>query len=102
MHERDYDGAAQYFATTIRLRPQSADAVNNLGVANFFRRRFEIAIDEFTNQPPKSRTAKTSCENLVTALAIAPSDLRTLPKMKSTLEAASLLQSQYDITGPDL
>ena len=97
--EGDYDGGAEYFATTIRLRPQSAEAVNNLGVANIQRRRFEIAIDEFLSAA-KIQDSKDVVENLVTALAIAPSDLRTLPKMKSTLEAASLLASQYNITGP--
>jgi S1-C subfamily serine protease len=97
--EGDYDGGAQYFATTIRLQPQSAEAVNNLGVANIQRRRFEIAIDEFLSAA-KIQDSKDVVENLVTALAIAPSDLRTLPKMKSTLEAASLLASQYNITGP--
>jgi len=99
INERDYDEAARYFSTTIRLRPQSAEAVNNLGVANISRRRFEIAIDEFLSAA-KIQDSKKVVENLVTALAIAPSDLRTLPKMKSTLEAASLLQSQYNIAGP--
>jgi TolA-binding protein len=97
--EGDYDEGAQYFATTIRLRPESAEAVNNLGVANIQRRRFEIAIDEFLSAA-KIQDSKDVVENLVTALAIAPSDLRTLPKMKSTIEAASLLASQYNITGP--
>ncbi|MGD0539980.1 MAG: trypsin-like peptidase domain-containing protein [Tepidisphaeraceae bacterium] len=99
MQERDYDGAAQYFSTATRLRPQSAAAENNLAVANFFRRRFEIAIDEFVSAV-KIEDSKDVVQNLVTALALAPSDFRTLPRMKSTLEAASLLQTKYDITGP--
>ncbi len=99
MQERDYDGAAQYFSTSIRLRPQSADAENNLAVANFFRKRFEIALDEFVDAV-KIEDSKDVVQNLVTALALAPSDFRTLPRMKSTLEAASLLQSKYDIAGP--
>jgi S1-C subfamily serine protease len=97
--EGDYDGGAQYFVTTIRLRPQSAEAVNNLGVANIERKRFEIAIDEFLSAA-KIQDSKDVVENLVTALAIAPSDLRTLPKMRSTMEAANLLASQYNISGP--
>jgi S1-C subfamily serine protease len=99
MQERDYEGAAQYFTTSIRLRPQSAEAENNLAVANFFRRRFEVAIDEFANAV-KIEDSKDVVQNLVTALALAPSDFRTLPRMKSTLEAASLLQLKYDISGP--
>jgi len=97
--EGDYDNAAQYFVTTIRLHPDSAEAVNNLGVANIERKRFEIAIDEFLSAA-KIQDSKDVVENLVTALAIAPSDLRTLPKMRSTIEAASLLASQYNISGP--
>jgi S1-C subfamily serine protease len=99
MQERDYEGASQYFTTSIRLRPQSADAENNLAVANFFRRRFEVAIDEFASAV-KIEDSKDVVQNLVTALALAPSDFRTLPRMKATLEAASLLQSKYDISGP--
>jgi S1-C subfamily serine protease len=99
MQERDYDGAAQYFATSIRLRPQSVEAENNLAVANFFRKRFEIALDEFV-EAVKIEDSKDVVQNLVTALALAPSDFRTLPRMKSTLEAASLLQSKYNIAGP--
>lgn len=97
--EGDFDEGAQYFATTIRLRPESAEAVNNLGVANIERKRFEIAIDEFLSAA-RIQDSKDVVENLVTALAIAPSDLRTLPKMKTTLEEASLLASQYNISGP--
>ncbi|HEX4054637.1 MAG TPA: trypsin-like peptidase domain-containing protein [Tepidisphaeraceae bacterium] len=99
MQERDYDEAAQYFSTSTRLRPQSAEAENNLAVANFFRKRFEIAIDEFVSAVT-IEDSKDLAQNLVTALALAPSDFRTLPRMKSTLEAASLLQNKYDITGP--
>ncbi|HEY1922625.1 MAG TPA: trypsin-like peptidase domain-containing protein [Tepidisphaeraceae bacterium] len=99
MQERDYEGAAQYFTTSLHLRPQSAEAENNLAVANFFRRRFEIAIDEFSTAV-KIEDSKDVVQNLVTALALAPSDFRTLPRMKATLEAASLLQSKYDIAGP--
>lgn len=99
MQERDYDEAAQYFSRSIRLRPQSAEAENNLAIANFFRKRFEIAIDEFVSAV-KIEDSKDVVQNLVTALALAPSDFRTLPRMKSTLEAASLLQSKYDIAGP--
>jgi S1-C subfamily serine protease len=99
INENDFDGAAQYFSTSSRLRPQSAEAQNNLAVANISRRRFEVAIDEFL-AAAKIQDSKEIAENLVTALAVAPPDLRNLPKMKSTIAAASLLQSQYNISGP--
>jgi S1-C subfamily serine protease len=99
MQERDYETAAQYFSTSIRLNHQSAEAENNLAIANFFRRRFEVAIDEFASAV-KIEDSKDVVQNLVTALALAPADFRNLPRMKSTLEAASLLQMKYDITGP--
>jgi S1-C subfamily serine protease len=99
MYQKDYDQAAQFFTTAARLKPQSAEAENNLAVANFFRKRFDVAIDEFLNAN-KIEDSKDVAQNLVTALALAPSDFRTLPRMKPTLEAASLLQTKYDITGP--
>jgi S1-C subfamily serine protease len=99
MLQKDYDGGAQYFSASIKLKPQSSEAENNLGVANFFRKRFEIAIDEFLSAA-RIEDSKDVVQNLVTALALAPSDLRTLPKMRPTLEAANLLQTKYDISGP--
>jgi S1-C subfamily serine protease len=99
INENDYDGAAQYFSTSSRLRPQSAEAQNNLAVANISRRRFEVAIDEFL-AAAKIQDSKEIAENLITALAVAPPDLRNLPKMKTTIAAANLLQSQYNISGP--
>jgi S1-C subfamily serine protease len=99
INEGNYDDAATYFSTSSRLRPQSAEAQNNLAVANISRHRFEVAIDEFLNAA-KIQDSKEVAENLVTAIAFAPPDLRNLPKMKPTLEAASLLQSQYNISGP--
>jgi tetratricopeptide (TPR) repeat protein len=99
MLQKDYDGGTQYFSASIRLRPQSSEAENNLGVANFFLKRFDIAIDEFLSAA-RIEDSKDVAQNLVTALALAPSDLRTLPKMRPTLEAANLLQSKYDIPGP--
>ena len=99
INEHNYDDAATYFSTSSRLRPQSAEAQNNLAVANISRHRFEVAIDEFV-AAAKIQDSKEVAENLVTALAFCPPDLRNLPKMKPTLEAASLLQSQYNISGP--
>jgi len=99
MLQKDYDGGTQSFSASIRLRPQSSEAENNLGVANFFLKRFDIAIDEFLSAA-RIEDSKDVAQNLVTALALAPSDLRTLPKMRPTLEAANLLQSKYDIPGP--
>jgi S1-C subfamily serine protease len=99
LNEGDYDQSADYFNTATRLRPQSVEAVNNLGIANFQRRRFEIAIDEFLSAA-RIQDSKDVAENLVTALANAPLELRTLPKMKPTVEAATLLANQYNITGP--
>jgi S1-C subfamily serine protease len=99
INERDFDEAARYFSLAIHLHPQSAEAMNNLGVANISRHRFEIAIDEFL-AAAKIQDGKKVVENLVTALALAPAQLRTLPKMKATLEAASLLESQYGVSGP--
>jgi S1-C subfamily serine protease len=99
LSEGDYDQSADYFTTATRLRPQSVEAVNNLGIANFQRRRFEIAIDEFITAA-KIQDSKEIAENLVTALADAPVELRTLPKMKPTLQAATLLATQYNISGP--
>ena len=99
MLQKDYDGGAQYFSASIRLKPQSSEAENNLGVANVFRKRFEIAIDDFLSAA-RIEDSKDVVQNLVTALALAPSDLRNLPKMRPTLEAANLLQSKYDIPGP--
>jgi S1-C subfamily serine protease len=99
MLQKDYDGGAQYFSASLRLKPQSSEAENNLGVANIFQKRFEIAIDNFLSAA-RIEDSKDVVQNLVTALALAPQDLRTLPKMRPTLEAANLLQSKYDIPGP--
>jgi len=99
MLQKDYDGGAQYFSASLRLKPQSSEAENNLGVANIFQKRFEIAIDNFLTAA-RIEDSKDVVQNLVTALALAPQDLRTLPKMRPTLEAANLLQSKYDIPGP--
>jgi S1-C subfamily serine protease len=99
MMQKDYDGGAQYFSASIKLKPQSSEAQNNLAVANVFRKRFEIAIDEFLSAA-RIEDSKDVVQNLVTALALAPSDLRMLPRMRPTLEAANLLQSKYDISGP--
>ena len=87
------------FSVSIRLKPQSLEAENNLGVANFSRKRYEIAIDDFV-AAARIEDSKQVAQNLVTALALAPPELRTLPKMRPTLEAANLLQSKYDISGP--
>ena len=52
--EGDYDEGAQYFATTIRLRPESAEAVNNLGVANIQRADGSRSPSTSSCQPPRS------------------------------------------------
>jgi S1-C subfamily serine protease len=99
MLQADYDQAANYYLTASRLKPQSAEAANNLAVANFFRKRFDIAISGFLTAA-KIEDSKDVVQNLVTALALAPSDFRTLPRMKPTLEAVNLLATKYDIEGP--
>ncbi len=99
MGQKDYDEAAQYFSASTRLKPQSPEAENDLAVANLFRNRFDVAIDEFLSAA-RIHDSKDVVQNLVTALALEPSDLRTLPKMKPTLEAANLLEEQYNINGP--
>ena len=99
MGQKDYDEAAQYFSASTRLQPQSPEAENDLAVANLFRNRFEVAVDEFLSAA-RIHDSKDVVQNLVTALALEPPDLRTLPKMKPTLEAANLLEEQYNINGP--
>ncbi len=79
MGQKDYDEAAQYFSASTRLKPQSPEAENDLAVANLFRNRFEVAVDEFLSAA-RIHDSKDVVQNLVTALALEPPDLRTLPK----------------------
>ena len=99
MGQKDYDEASEYFSASARLKPDSSEAENDLAVANVFRDRYEVAIDEFLSAA-KIRDSKDVVQNLITALALEPPDLRTLPKMKPTLEAANLLEEQYNLSGP--
>jgi S1-C subfamily serine protease len=99
MFQKNYDEAAQYYLVATRLQPDSCEAANNLAVANYFNKRFEVAIDGFVTAV-KIQDNKTVVQNLVTAIALAPTDFRTLPRMKTTLDDASLLAHKYDITSP--
>ena len=47
LSEQNYEGADYYFQEALKLDPCFKDALNNLGVLNSNRKRFDVAIDYF-------------------------------------------------------
>lgn len=99
MFQKNYDMAVQYYRTASRLSPQSAAALNNLAVATFFNKRWEAGITGF-QQAAQVEDSKTVAQNLVTALALAPQDIRSMPSLRPVVQASNLLALKYEISGP--
>jgi S1-C subfamily serine protease len=99
MFQKNYDMAVDYYRTASRLSPQSAAAVNNLAVATFFNKRWEAGITGF-QQAAQIEDSKMVAQNLVTALALAPQDVRTMPSLRQVVQASNLLALKYQISGP--
>jgi S1-C subfamily serine protease len=99
MFQKNYDMAIEYYRSAVKLAPQSAAALNNLAVASFFSKRWEAGIAGF-GQAAQIEDSKMVAQNLVTALATAPQDVRTQPRLRTTIEASNLLAMKYQINGP--
>jgi S1-C subfamily serine protease len=99
MFQKNYEMAIQYYRNAMRLTPQSVAAMNNLAVATFFDKRFEAGIAGF-QQAAQLEDSKLVAQNLVTALALAPPDVRSMPRLRPVVDASNLLAVKYEISGP--
>jgi S1-C subfamily serine protease len=99
MVQHNYDDAIGYFQATVRLTPDSPEALNNLAVAHFFRRHFEEGI-EGLGRAIRIADTKQIAQNLVTAMDTAPQGVRSDPRFKPMRQTAELLAAKYSLNGP--
>jgi S1-C subfamily serine protease len=97
--QENYDSAVDYYTKAARLKPTAIEAINNLAVVNFIQGRYEISIYGF-QQAAEIQDSEPIAQNLYTALAQCPSDIRDMPRMNGVKEASNLLATKYSITQP--
>ncbi len=99
MFQRNYDEAVGHYQVAFKLAPKSTEALNNLAVANMFRRRFADAVEDLS-RAVDIQDNKPLAQNLITALAAVPAEVRTQARFKGLQSTANLLAAKYDISGP--
>jgi len=91
--------AIRYFEQGLRLRPNSSEALNNLGVAMLAKPDYARAID-LVYRAAEIEDSRIIAQNLVNVLSVAPPNLRSGFRYKAATEAAKLLAGKYNIAEP--
>jgi S1-C subfamily serine protease len=93
------DDSIKSFEQALRQRPNSPEALANLGIALSGKKQYERSITSI-QKAAEAGDSKEIAQNLVNAIAAAPEGMKHNTKMKPAIEAARLLASKYGINGP--
>lgn len=91
--------ALQYLNAALRINPKSAETLNNMGVAHMRMRQFVDGINCLYKGAELGDSAPL-CQNLVNGISALPPAARGAAAIRPALDAAKLLASKYNITGP--
>jgi S1-C subfamily serine protease len=93
----EIDKAIRSLEAAVKLRPNSPNALSNLGVGYRFRDRWQEAV-EMTYRAAKEQDSKQIVENLVNTLVAAPEGMKTNNRrVKPIIEEAAVLAQKYGI-----
>jgi S1-C subfamily serine protease len=93
----ELDRAIRSLEAAVKLRPNSPNALSNLGVGYAFRERWQEAVD-MTYRAAKEQDSKEVVDNLVNVLAAAPAGMKANnKKVKPIMEEATVLARKYAV-----
>jgi S1-C subfamily serine protease len=93
----EIDKAIKSLETAVKLRPNSPNALSNLGVGYRFRDRWQEAV-EMTYRAAKAQDSKPIVENLVNTLVATPEGMKANnKKIRPIMEEAVILAQKYGI-----
>ena len=98
MEQRKYDDALRYFETNARLRPDSAEAVADVGVTLVFKGQWVRSI-ETLQHALELKDSQPIVQDMVDALTLAPPAMRNNDKVKAAADSIGILQTKYQIAG---
>lgn len=91
--------AINYFNQALRIRPNSPEALANLGLCQLQKGEYQDAVMSLYKAVQSGDSAEIA-QDLVTALSsLPPAQLKT-DRIRPAVQAASLLASRYSISGP--
>lgn len=97
MEQRKYDDALKYFEANLRLHPDAAESMNNVGVALYFKRtQWERAILTL-QRAAELQDSKVIAQNLANAILEAPDTVKKSSRIKPAIDAADVLVSKYKL-----
>ena len=99
MMANNYEAAIAYYTAASKLRPNSMEALNNLAVAQFFRKQYVQALMTF-EKAAEVQDNKILAENLLAALAHSPPKTDKDSRVAKAVETAHLLQMKYAVNAP--
>lgn len=95
----EIERAVRALETSVRLRPESPEALSNLAIGYAFKQRWEDSVVN-AHKAVKIEDSKPLVENLINLLVIAPNGMKTNNrKVAPIIEEAALLAQKYGI-GP--
>lgn len=91
--------AINYFNQALRIRPNSPEALADLGLCQLQKREYQDAVMSLYKAAQSGDNAEIA-QDLVTALsALPPAQLKS-DRIRPAVQAASLLASRYNVSGP--
>src|SRR5581483_4693 len=97
MEQRKYDDALRYFEANLRLRPDSPENMNNIGVALYFKKtQWERAITTLQHAA-ELKDSRIIAQNLANAIIAAPENVKKSSRIKPAIDAADVLASKYKL-----
>lgn len=99
MMQHKEDDAIKYFEQALRMRPDSPEALTNMGIALSTKKQYEKSILSIYRAAQAS-DSKEVAQNLVNAISAAPQGVQHNTKLKSAIDAAKLLAAKYGVSGP--
>jgi S1-C subfamily serine protease len=91
--------AIKNFEQGLRLKPNSVEGLNNLGIAMIAKKEFARGLNLFY-QAAEKEDSKELAQNLVNAAALVPEKQRDGAGVKPAIEASKILGAKYAIKGP--
>ena len=88
--------ATKYLDQALKLKPGSPEALNNLALIRLKKKQFGEAIT-MLHKAAQGRDDQDIARNFVTAVMIAPRQIRNSQRMKPAIEAARLLAAKHGI-----
>ena len=99
MVQHNDDKAIEWFTAALRVQPKSPEAMANLGVVQLSKKQYERGIVNI-RKALDIQDRKEIVYNLLTAVSSVPPAVQKNKDVKEAAEAARLLASKYEITGP--